>query len=226
MLARLVVAGLANSLGQPVIVENRPGANGVIGANVVYAALPDGCTLLFAAADFISVAPHIHKKVVQFQPNGFRPIAPVAKMGFVLAGRPDADTKTVQDIVAKAKTNALTYGHWGPGSMAQMGMELLKSKAHIDNMLEVPFGGAAPAMTAVMGGQVDYAFIPTPLAVANRTKLRLYALRLAGAFRFNQGGTHTDRERLCRRCRHLVRRARPQTRRSRSSMQSKHKSCG
>ncbi|MGE8365115.1 tripartite tricarboxylate transporter substrate binding protein [Cupriavidus sp.] len=176
VLARLVVAGLANSLGQPVIVENRPGANGVIGANVVYAALPDGCTLLFAAADFISVAPHIHKKVVQFQPNGFRPIAPVAKMGFVLAGRPDADTKTVQDIVAKAKTNALTYGHWGPGSMAQMGMELLKSKAHIDNMLEVPFGGAAPAMTAVMGGQVDYAFIPTPLAVANRTKLRLYAL--------------------------------------------------
>lgn len=176
VLARVVVAGIGDGLGQPIVVENRPGANGVIGANAVYGSPPDGYTLLFAAADFISVAPYIHKKVVKFQPNGFRPVAPVAKMGFVLAGRPDADTKTVQDIVAKAKTSSLSYGHWGPGSMAQMGMELLKTKAHIDNMLEVPFGGAAPVMTAVMGGQVDYAFIPTPLAVANRTKLRLYAL--------------------------------------------------
>nr|WP_315595211.1 tripartite tricarboxylate transporter substrate binding protein [uncultured Cupriavidus sp.] len=176
VLARLVVAGIGSDLGQPIVVENRPGANGVIGANVVYAAPADGYTLLFAAADFISVAPHIHKKVVQFQPNGFRPVAPVAKMGFVLASRADADTKTVQDIVNKAKSSSLSYGHWGPGSMAQMGMELLKTKAHIDNLLEVPFGGASPVMTAVMGGQVDYAFIPTPLAVANRTKLRLYAL--------------------------------------------------
>lgn len=176
VLARLVVAGIGNNLGQPIIVENRPGANGVIGANVVYGSPGDGYTLLFAAADFISVAPHIHKKVVQFQPNGFRPVAPVAKMGFVLAGRPDADTKTVQDIVVKAKNGALSYGHWGPGSMAQMAMELLKTKAHIDNLLEVPFSGAAPVMTAVMGGQIDYAFIPTPLAVANKTKLRLYAL--------------------------------------------------
>jgi len=176
VLARLVVAGIGNNLGQPIIVENRPGANGVIGANVVYGSPGDGYTLLFAAADFISVAPHIHKKVVQFQPNGFRPVAPVAKMGFVLAGRPDADTKTVQDIVVKAKNGSLSYGHWGSGSMAQMAMELLKTKAHIDNMLEVPFGGAAPVMTAVIGGQVDYAFIPTPLAVANKTKLRLYAL--------------------------------------------------
>ncbi|MGH8784819.1 MAG: Bug family tripartite tricarboxylate transporter substrate binding protein [Cupriavidus necator] len=176
VLARLVVAGIGNGLGQPIVVENRSGANGVIGANVAYASPPDGYTLLFAAADFISVAPYIHKKVVQFQPNGFRPVAPVAKMGFVLASRPDAETRTVQDIVAKAKTGSLSYGHWGPGSMAQMGMELLKTKAHINNMLEVPFGGAAPVMTAVMGGQVDYAFIPTPLAVANKTKLRLYAL--------------------------------------------------
>ncbi len=104
------------------------------------------------------------------------PVAPVAKMGFVLASRPDAETRTVQDIVAKAKTSSLSYGHWAPGSMAQMGMELLKTKAHINKMLEVPFGGAVPVMTAVMGGQVDYAFIPTPLAVANKTKLWLYAL--------------------------------------------------
>ncbi|AOY94694.1 hypothetical protein BKK79_22600 [Cupriavidus sp. USMAA2-4] len=176
VLARLVVAGIENGLGQPLIVENRPGANGVIGANLVYRAPPDGYTLLFAAADFISVAPYIHPKVVQFQPNNFRPVAPVAKMGFVLAGRPDAETRTVQDIVAKAKNGPVSYGHWGPGSMAQMGMEILKTKAHIGTMLEVPFGGAAPVMTAVMGGQVDYAFIPTPLAVANKTKLRLYAL--------------------------------------------------
>lgn len=86
------------------------------------------------------------------------PVAPVAKMGFVLGSRPDAETRTVQDIVAKAKTSSLSCGHWGPGSMAQMGMELLKTKAHINKMLEVPFGGAAPVMTAVMGGIHSHTF--------------------------------------------------------------------
>lgn len=177
VLARIVVSSLGNSLGQPVIVENRPGANGIVGANAVFNAPPDGTTLLFAAADFISVAPHVYKKAVQFQPNGFRAVAPVAKMGFVLAGKSDGEAKTLQELVSKAKAKQqYSYGHWGPGSMAQMGMELLKSKAGIHGMLEVPFGGAAPMMTAVLGGQVNYAFIPTPLAIANKTKLKLYAL--------------------------------------------------
>lgn len=176
VLARIVATGIGNSLGQPIVIENRPGANGIIGANQVFAAVPDGTTLLFGCADFISVAPHIYKKAVTFQPNGFRAVAPVAKMGFVLAGRNDRDPKNLQQVVALAKAKGNTYAHWGPGSMAQMGMKLLESKAGITDMLEVPFGGAAPVMNAVLAGQVDYAFIPTPLANANRSRLTLYAL--------------------------------------------------
>jgi tripartite-type tricarboxylate transporter receptor subunit TctC len=176
VLARIVAQGLGNSLGQPVVVENRPGANGIVGANALYAAPADGTNLLFAAADFISVAPHIYTKEVTFQPNGFKAVAPVAKMGFVLAGRADSEVKTLAQLVAKAKSKDLSYSHWGPGSMAQMGMELFKSKAAIPSMLQVPYGGAGPAMTALLGGQVDLAFVPTPLAVANRDRLTFYAL--------------------------------------------------
>jgi tripartite-type tricarboxylate transporter receptor subunit TctC len=176
VLARIVAQGLGTSLGQPVVVENRPGANGIVGANALYSAPADGTNLLFAAADFISVAPHIYTKEVTFQPNGFKPVAPVAKMGFVLAGRADSDVKTLRQLVAKAKTKDLTYSHWGPGSMAQMGMEIFKSKAGIPSMLQVPYGGAGPALTALLGGQVDLAFVPTPLAVANRDRLTFYAI--------------------------------------------------
>ena len=176
VLARIVAQRLGDSLGKSVVVENRPGANGIVGANAAYAAAPDGTTLLFAAADFISVAPHIYRKEVRFQPNGFRVVVPVAKMGFVLSGRADNEMKNLADLISRAKTKGYTYGHWGPGSMAQMGMELLKSQAGIPSMLQVPYGGAGPLLGALLGGQVELAFIPTPLAVANRSKLTFYAL--------------------------------------------------
>jgi len=178
VLARLVFSKVGDSLGQPVVVENRPGANGIIGTNLAYESKPDGMTLLFAAADFISVAPHIYKKVVKFDPDGFAAVAPAAKMGFVLSRQKKGDFKDLSDIVAKSKAGHYTYGHWGPGSMAQMGMELLKAKAGIgnDSMQEIPYTGAAPVMNAVMGGQVDFGFVPTPLAMASGSRLDLFAL--------------------------------------------------
>lgn len=74
------------------------------------------------------------------------------------------------------------YGHWGPGSMAQMGMELLRTKVDGTKALPVPYGGAAPVLTAVMAGDVDYGFVPTPLALASRAKLKLLALGSAERF--------------------------------------------
>jgi len=176
VLARIVATQIGNTLGQPLIVENRPGVNGILGANYVYAAPPNGTTLLFAAADFISVSPHIYKKAVKYDPNGFKPIALVGKMGFVLAAKESSDTKSVADFISRARAKEVTYGHWGPGSMAQMGMELLRTKVDGTKALPVPYGGAAPVMAAVMAGDVDYGFVPTPLAVASRTKLKLFAL--------------------------------------------------
>lgn len=176
VLARIVATQIGNSLGQPIIVENRPGVNGILGANYVYGATGNGTTLLFAAADFISVAPHIYKKVVKYDPNGFKPIALVAKMGFVLSSKENSDTKNVADFISRAQAKEVTYGHWGPGSMAQMGMELLRTKVSGTKALPVPYGGAAPVMAAVMAGDVEYGFIPTPLAVASGTKLKLFAI--------------------------------------------------
>jgi len=176
VLARLVATQIGSTLGQPLIVENRPGVNGILGANYVYAAPANGTTLLFAAADFISVSPHIYKKAVRYDPDGFQPVALVAKMGFVMAARPASETKDVADFVARARAREVTYAHWGPGSMAQMGMELLRSRAEGTKALPVPYAGAAPVMSAVMAGDVEYGFVPTPLAVASRSKLKLFAL--------------------------------------------------
>ncbi|MGJ7546625.1 Bug family tripartite tricarboxylate transporter substrate binding protein [Variovorax sp. LT1R16] len=176
VLARLVASQVGSALGQPLIVENRPGVNGILGANYVYGAQANGTTLLFAAADFISVSPHIYKKAVKYDPDGFKPVALVAKMGFVMASKPSNETRDVADFVAKARGKEVTYAHWGPGSMSQMGMELLRSKAEGVKALQVPYAGAAPMMSAVMSGEVEYGFVPTPLAVAGRTKLKLYAL--------------------------------------------------
>lgn len=182
VLARLVAEQIGSSLGQPLFVENKPGVNGILGANFVYAAPADGLTLLFAAADFISVSPHIFKKVVKFDPNRFTPISLVAKMGFVLASKEGNPQKSVAEVVSLARAREITYGHWGPGSMAQMGMELLRSKVDGTKALPVPYGGAAPVLGAVMAGDVEFGFIPTPLAMASRTKLKLYALGSAERF--------------------------------------------
>lgn len=176
VLARIIAMQIGSALGQPIIVENRPGANGILGANLVHGAAPDGQTLLFAAADFISVAPHVYRKVVKYEPTDFSPIALIAKMGFVLASRQDNDAKELADVIIQARAKEITYAHWGPGSTSQMAMELLRSRAPGMKALPVPYPGAAPVMNAVMAGNVQYGFIPTPLAIASQSKLKLYAI--------------------------------------------------
>lgn len=182
VLARLISSAIGDQLGNAIVVENRPGVNGILGTNHVYAAEPNGQTLLFAAADFISVAPHVYRKVVKFEPTGFSPVALIAKMGFVLASRPDSPTRTLADVIERAKVKEVTYAHWGPGSTSQMAMELLRSKVPGTKMLPVPYAGAAPVLNAVMAGDVDYGFIPTPLAIASQSKLRLYAIASPARF--------------------------------------------
>src|SRR5262249_10765382 len=99
VLARLVSTQIGNDFGQPIVIENRPGANGIVGTNLVYGSPPDGQTLLFAAADFISIAPHVSKKTVKFEPTQFAPIALIAKMGFILVSRACHDARDLPDAV-------------------------------------------------------------------------------------------------------------------------------
>lgn len=181
VLARLIFAQVGNALGQPFVVENKAGNNGLIGANYAYDAPPDGYVLLFGAADNVSVAPHIYKKTTKFDQNNFTAVAPVAKMGFVLASKGGNEAKTLDDIIAKAKAapadKPYSYGHWGAGSMAQMGMELIKAQAQVTSgMQEVPYAGAAPVLNAILGGHVVYGFIANPQAIANKDMLVLYGI--------------------------------------------------
>lgn len=173
--ARLIAAGIGNSLGQPVVVDNRPGANGVIAADYVYAAAPDATTLLFGSADVISISPHTYPKI-QFQPGGFVPVTGIAKIGVVLAGRPDIDAKTLPELVAKAKTRQFSYGHWGAGSNGRIGVEIFQAKSGIKPMLGVPYLGTAPALLGLLSGQVDLMLVPTPLVIANKGKLVVYGV--------------------------------------------------
>jgi tripartite-type tricarboxylate transporter receptor subunit TctC len=176
VLARLVSSQIGNALGQPIVIENRPGVNGILGTNLVYGAHPDGQNLLFAAADFISIAPHVYRNAVKFDPAQFVPVALIAKMGFVLASRADNTAKDLEEVIARARVKEITYAHWGPGSTSQMAMELLRSRVPGIKALPIPYGGAAPVLNAVMAGDVEYGFVPTPLAMASQSKLKLYAI--------------------------------------------------
>ncbi len=177
VVARLMTAAVGDAMGQPLVIDNRPGANGVIGANVVYATKGDGQTLLFGVSDIISTTPHINAKAVTFQADGFSAVAPVATGGYVLVARKENRNADLNALVgaAKPKDSKYTYAHWGAGSMSQMAMEMFKLQAGL-SILPVPYPGSAAVLNAVLGGQVDYAFVPPGLAQANQNALRFYAI--------------------------------------------------
>lgn len=177
VVARLMSATVGHAFGQPMVIDNRPGANGVIGANIAYGASADGLTLLFGVSDIISTTPHVNPKAVTFNADRFSAVAPVATGGYVLVARKANANADLAALVAAArpKDSPYTYAHWGPGSMSQMAMEMLKLKAGM-TVLPVPYPGSAAVLQAVLSGQVDYAFVPPGLAQANAEALRMYAV--------------------------------------------------
>ncbi len=171
--ARLVAQSLSTRLGQPFVVENRTGAGGSVGHDAVAKAAPDGYTLLFSAAGPLVVTPHIYAKLPYEPIKGFEPIKLVATAPLMLVVNPKVPATTVADLVrlAKARPGSLTYGSFGNGSSAHLAGELFKSLAGID-IVHVPYKGSAPALTDLLGGQIDMMFdvIVTSLPhVENRT---------------------------------------------------------
>jgi len=190
--ARAVAAPLSERLKQPVVVDNRPGANGSIGTDVVARAPKDGYTLLMVTADTNAIGPHVYPKLPYDVRKDFDSVGMAGYFPYALVTSPNFSATTVADFVAYAKKNPgkITFASWGVGSSAHVGMEMLKQQAGIF-MLHVPFQGAAPAVQAVAGSQVDAMVVPVavaePLARAGR-------LRMLGA----QGTGHPGR------CRHLA----------------------
>jgi len=160
--ARAVGKKLTEAWGQPVIVENKPGAGGNIGAASVSKAAPDGYTLVLMSSSFTTGA--AVSSNLPFDPvKGLTPIAMIARGPMILAVSNKLPAKDVGELIAlaKAQPGKLNYGSSGPGSTNQFAAELWKSAAGVD-MTHVPYKGMAPAVTDLIGGHVDVLFASGP----------------------------------------------------------------
>ena len=159
ILARIIGQKLGEDLGQQIVVENRGGATGNIGAELVAKAPPDGYTLLMGQASNLSINISLMGKL-PFDPiKDFAPITLVATTPNLLVVHPSLPVKTVKDLVAlaKAKPGSLNYASSGSGSAGHLAAELFKQVAHV-NIVHIPYKGAAPALTDVVAGQAQLYF--------------------------------------------------------------------
>ncbi len=182
--ARIVVDELSKSLGQPVIVENKPGANGNIAAGEVARAAPDGHTLLFATIGIIAINPSLYK--LPFDPlKDFTPLATAAVNQTVLVVHPSVPADTLQQLIAlaKAKPGQISYASTGSGGIAHVAGEMLKRRAGIQ-MLHVSYKGAAPALQDLIGGQVQVMFDTPATSTPHIQSGKLKAIAIPAAKRY------------------------------------------
>ncbi|MFO1080762.1 MAG: tripartite tricarboxylate transporter substrate binding protein [Reyranellaceae bacterium] len=166
ILARLVAERLTASLGQQVVVENRPGAGGTIGAEIAAKAAPDGYTLIMVTIATHGIAPAIYPRLPYDAQKDFAPIANVALTPQVLLASLKSGITSVADLVAKAKAGAdLNYGSSGNGAASHLAVELLKHKAGI-HLTHVPFKGNADASMALQSGDIQLMSDAVPGAAA------------------------------------------------------------
>jgi tripartite-type tricarboxylate transporter receptor subunit TctC len=183
IMARLVAPKMAESLGQPVIVENKPGASGQIGAIDVAHSAPDGYTLLLDASSY-AVNPSLYAQLPYDPAKAFTPIAVLALFPNVLVVSPGFAPKNVKELVAaaKAKPNEIAFASSGNGSAQHLAGELFRQKAGVE-MTHVPYKGGAPALNDVLGGQVPVFFANMASSIAFVKGGRLRALAITGARR-------------------------------------------
>jgi tripartite-type tricarboxylate transporter receptor subunit TctC len=157
--ARLFAERLAKTLGKPVVVDNRPGANGIIGTEFVARAAPNGYTVLFTYAGAHVVNPGMYKKLPYDPVNSLAPVAQIARAGNMLMVRADLPVDSVQQLVeyVRARPGKLNYCSWGNGSGGHLTMESLKRQAKLD-IAHVPYKGNAPCIQDLLAGQIDTAF--------------------------------------------------------------------
>jgi tripartite-type tricarboxylate transporter receptor subunit TctC len=163
--ARPMFDQLAQSLGQPIIVESQAGANGTLASNVVAKAAPDGYTLLIANLGPIAMNPVLYPATTADPLKVFVPVTQLVSGPLVILAHPDFPAKTLQELMdyARANPGKVSYGSVGPGSTTHLAGELLALKGKLD-LLHVPFKGAAPVITNLLGKQVDIGIVNISLA--------------------------------------------------------------
>ena len=183
LIARTLGAGMSQELGQPIIVDNKPGAGTIIGTEAVAKSPADGYTILIATFAH-AVNPSLHAKLPYVNDKAFAPIILIGRGPNVLVVRADSPYKTVKDVIAAAKAapDKLTYASQGNGTSAHLAGEMFNNLAKVE-MTHVPYRGAGPAITDLLGGQVDMIF-GTAAAVSSFVdsgKLRAIAVTARGS---------------------------------------------
>ena len=180
---RLVAAETSKILGQPIVVENKPGAGTVIGVDSIAKSAPDGYSFVTVANSF-TVNQTLLKKLPYDTLKDLRPVALMGMSEHVLAAHPGNGLKSVADIVAQAKAGKpLSYASFGQGTSAQLAGEMLKLALNTPNIVHVPYKGQAPALADLLGGQVSMMFGNWPEFRSHIQQGKLVALGMATAKR-------------------------------------------
>lgn len=184
ILARAIGARIGPALGQAVVVDNRPGAGGTVGAAEAARAEADGQTLLMGHVGTLAVAPTLYPKLPYDPLKAFVPVAAVARVPNVLVVNAASPLRSLADLVASARAQPgkLTYSSGGNGSAAHIAFALLEQTAKF-SMLHIPYRGTAPSLTDLLGGQVDATFTGAPAVLPHVRSGRLRALAVSSTQR-------------------------------------------
>jgi tripartite-type tricarboxylate transporter receptor subunit TctC len=183
ILARTLGDVVSRQWGQTVVVENRPGAGGVVASQALVASPPDGYTLIVVASGH-ATNPFLYPKIPYDTFKDFTPISLLASSPNILLVRADSPFKTLGDMIAqaRAKPGSLSFGHAGTGTSTHLAGELLKNLAHVD-LNAIPYKGGAPSINDLMGGQIPMSFNNGPESVGQLQAGTLRALAVTTASR-------------------------------------------
>ena len=184
LVARLLGQSLTESWGQQVIVDNRPGASGMIGNDLVAKSAPDGYTLTIGTLGPFAVNQTLFAKVPYDNVRDFAPVTLTGISSHILVAHPSMPVETVNDLIslAKARPGQLAFASSGTGNATHLTLELFKAAAQLD-LIHVPYKGGGPAMADLLGGQVSFSFASMPSALPFVQAGRLRAIAVSGAQR-------------------------------------------
>jgi tripartite-type tricarboxylate transporter receptor subunit TctC len=184
LITRAIAQGLSDGVGQQVVVENRVGAAGLIGTELVVKAPPDGYTLLLGFSGPLAIVPNLVAATPYDPLKDLAPVSEVAAAAYILLVHPSVPAKSVKELMglARAQPGKMNFGSGGNGTGIHMASELLKQIAGV-SIVHVPYKGAAPAMTALMAGEVDMMFNALPPTIPYLKSNRLRPLATGGSQR-------------------------------------------
>ncbi|HZQ63358.1 MAG TPA: tripartite tricarboxylate transporter substrate binding protein [Casimicrobiaceae bacterium] len=187
LVARLMADKMSAELHQPVVVDNRPGANGIIASQMVMKEPPDGYTLLLTSVSLVSFNQFLYKNVPYNPVKDFTYIAPVAEAGFVLIASNASGIKSWADLVKRAKANpeTLTYASGGTGNSTHLYMEMIARRSGLQ-LRHIPYKGSGPALTSVIAGETDLMTSTIAAALPQILAGKVVALAVSGDTRAPQ----------------------------------------